>query len=331
MDTAKFFARPPFGGGRFHLGTLPEEEFEMERKKITIPDLQKKKRQGQPITMLTAYDYPLALAVDRAGIDMILVGDSMGMVVLGYTSTVPVTMEQMLSASQAVARGAQYAFLIGDMPFMSYQADIAEAIRNAGRFIKEGNMDAVKLEGGRKVARTIRAITDAGIAVMGHIGLTPQSVSMLGGYRTQGTHAAAARKLLDDARALEDAGCFALVLEKVPDRVAELISKQLSIPTIGIGAGVRCDGQVLVTHDMLGLFDRFVPKFAKQYAQLHTIMAQAFAEYKNDVENRAFPSAAHSFAIKDEEWNELLRSLDGDEQVFAGHALDLSADAERIY
>jgi 3-methyl-2-oxobutanoate hydroxymethyltransferase len=305
----------------------------MDRKKMTLPELQRKKEQGQPITMLTAYDYPLALAVDRAGIDMILVGDSMGMVVLGYTSTVPVTMDQMVNACQAVARGAQYALLIGDMPFMSYQADTSDAIRNAGRLLKEGNMDAVKLEGGREVASTVRAISDAGIPVMGHIGLTPQSISKLGGYRTQGTTAAAGRKLLDDALALEEAGCFSIVLEKIPDRLAELITRRLSIPTIGIGASIHCDGQVLVTHDLLGLFDRFLPKFAKRYAELHTVMAQAFSEYKRDVETRAFPAAEHSFPIGDAEFNELLQALDnGDDYAGLGKRfVDHTADPGRVY
>ena len=300
---------------------------------MTLPDLQRKKEQGQPLTMLTAYDYPLALAVDRAGIDMILVGDSMGMVVLGYTSTVPVTMDQMVSACQAVARGAQYAFLIGDMPFMSYQADIPEAVRNAGRLVKEGNMDAVKLEGGREVARTVRAITDAGMPVMGHIGLTPQSVSKLGGYRTQGTSAGAGRKLLEDAQALDEAGCFSIVLEKIPDRLAELITRRISIPTIGIGAGVHCDGQVLVTHDLLGLFDRFLPKFVKRYAELHTVVAQALGDYKHDVETRAFPAAEHSFPIDDEEFSSLLQALDGgkDRSALGERHADLTADAGRVY
>lgn len=305
----------------------------MDRKKVTIPDLQRKKEQHQPITMLTAYDYPLALAVDGAGVDMILVGDSMGMVVLGYSSTVPVTMEQIIIASQAVARGARSSFLIGDMPFMSYQADVTEAIRNAGRILKEGNMEAVKLEGGREMARTVRAIVDAGIPVMGHIGLTPQSVSKLGGYRTQGTTAAAARKLLDDALSLEDAGCFSIVLEKIPERVAGLITERLTIPTIGIGAGSRCDGQVLVTHDLLGFFDRFVPKFAKQYAQLHTIIGQALAEYKRDVETGTFPAAEHSFSIREEEWNELVHSVGEEEhpRFLEAHTIDLTTDAGRLY
>lgn len=283
----------------------------MQRKKVSIPDLQAKKERGEPITMLTAYDYPLALACDRAGIDMLLVGDSYGMVVLGYESTVPVTMDEMIVACQAVARGAKTAFLIGDMPFMSYQADPAEAVRNAGRFLKEAAMDAVKLEGGQEVAGLVRRIVDAGMAVLGHIGLTPQSISKLGGYRTQGTTAQAARQLLDDALALQDAGCFSIVLEKVPDRVAELITQRLSIPTIGIGAGVNCDGQVLVLHDVLGLFERFTPKFVKRYAQLHQDIAAALAAYKADVESRAFPAAEHAFPIADQEWQAFLESLNG--------------------
>jgi 3-methyl-2-oxobutanoate hydroxymethyltransferase len=279
----------------------------MDRKKITIPDIQRKKENGAPITMLTAYDYPLARAVDRAGLDIILVGDSLGMVVLGYASTVPVTMDEMMTACQAVARGAQYALLIGDMPFMSYQADVAEAVRNAGRFLKEGNMDAVKLEGGRAMVPTIRAISAAGIAVMGHLGLTPQSISKLGGFRTQGVTADSARVLLEDALALEDAGCFSIVLEKVPDRVAAFVSKKLRVPTIGIGAGGGCDGQVLVTHDLLGFFDRFTPKFVKKYAQLHQEIARALTEYRTEVETRAFPAPEHSFAIDDAEWEAFLR------------------------
>jgi len=281
----------------------------MQHKKVTIPDLQAKKERGEPITMLTAYDCPLASACDQAGIDMLLVGDSYGMVVLGYESTVPVTMDEMIIACRAVARGAKTAFLVGDMPFMSYQADAAEAVRNAGRFLKEGGMDAVKLEGGQEVVPITRTIVDAGIAVLGHIGLTPQSISKLGGYRTQGATAHAARKLLDDALALQDAGCFGIVLEKVPDRVAETISKKLTIPTIGIGAGGGCDGQVLVIHDVLGLFERFTPKFVKKYAHLHQDVATALEAYKTDVESRAFPATEHSFAIPDAEWQEFLGLL----------------------
>ncbi|MDQ1300522.1 MAG: 3-methyl-2-oxobutanoate hydroxymethyltransferase, partial [Chloroflexota bacterium] len=240
----------------------------MSRKKTTILTLQEKKACGEPITMVTAYDYPSALAADRAGLDSILVGDSLGMVVLGYDSTVPVTMDEMLHHCKAVRRGAQTAFLIGDLPFMSYQADRAEAVRNAGRLLKEGGMDAVKLEGGRAMASTVSAISDAGITVIGHIGLTPQSTAKLGGYRVQGKTAADAQRLLEDAETLQAAGAAMIVLEMLPDRVAERISQALRIPTIGIGAGAGCDGQVLVLHDLLGLFDRFTPRFARRYAEL---------------------------------------------------------------
>lgn len=302
----------------------------MERKKVTLPEIQRKKEMGEPITMLTAYDVATARAVDQAGIDMILVGDSYGMVVLGYDTTVPVTMDQMITAAQAVARGAKNPLLIGDLPFLSYQVNAHEAIRNAGRFIQEANMDAVKLEGGREIAPTVRAITDAGIAVMGHIGLTPQSVSKLGGWRTQGTTAQAAHKLLDDALALQEAGAFAIVLEKVPERLAELVTRRLAIPTIGIGAGVHCDGQVLVTHDLLGLFDRFVPKFAKQYAKLYPLMVEAISAYKNEVDTRVFPAAEHSFGIQQQEWDAFLKTLEpGETHSFS--PFDPGADSTRVY
>jgi 3-methyl-2-oxobutanoate hydroxymethyltransferase len=274
----------------------------MTRKKTTILALHEKKQRGEPITMVTAYDYPSALIVDRVGIDCILVGDSLAMVVLGHESTVPVTMEEMLHHCRAVRRGTQYAFLIGDMPFLSYQADRAEAVRNAGRFLKEAGMDAVKLEGGREMADTVRAISAAGIPVVGHIGLTPQSVSKLGGYRLQGRTAEDARRLWEDAEALQEAGAMMLVLEMVPDRVAEQISRWLRIPTIGIGAGPGCDGQVLVLHDLLGMFDRFTPRFVKRYANLFAEMERALAEYRDDVIQRRFPTAEHTFAMDDAEW-----------------------------
>jgi 3-methyl-2-oxobutanoate hydroxymethyltransferase len=274
----------------------------MTRKKVTILALQEKKARGEPITMVTAYDYPSALAADRADIDCLLVGDSLGMVVLGYESTVPVTMEEMLHHCRAVRRGAQYAYLIGDMPFLSYQADRAEAVRNAGRFLKESGMDAVKLEGGREMAETVRAIVNAGICVIGHIGLTPQSAGKLGGYRVQGKTASDAQRLLEDAEALQSTGAAMLVLEMVPDRVAERISRQLQIPTIGIGAGVSCDGQVLVLHDLLGMFDRFTPRFVKKYAELFPEMERALAAYRDDVADRRFPAAEHSFPMDDAEW-----------------------------
>jgi 3-methyl-2-oxobutanoate hydroxymethyltransferase len=260
------------------------------------------KERGEPITMLTAYDYPTALAIDRAGIDSILVGDSLAMVVLGYENTLPVSMEEMLHHARAVSRGAKNALLIGDMPFMSYQVSAEEAVRNAGRFLQQGGMDAVKLEGGRERVEAVRTISGAGIPVMGHLGLTPQSVHQLGGFRVQGKTASAAMRLLEDAQILEDAGCFSLVLESVPARLAETISKRISIPTIGIGAGAGCDGQVLVTHDLLGLFDRFTPKFVKKYANFHAEMNRAFAEYIDDVETKRFPAAEHTVDMTEEEW-----------------------------
>ncbi|HXF85622.1 MAG TPA: 3-methyl-2-oxobutanoate hydroxymethyltransferase [Anaerolineales bacterium] len=279
------------------------------RKKVTTLTFRQKKERGEVITMLTAYDYPTALAMDKAGIDAILVGDSLGMVVLGYENTLPVTMEEMLHHCRAVARGAKFALLIGDMPFMSYQVSVEEAVRNAGRFLQQGGMDAVKLEGGRERAEAIRAITGAGIPVMGHLGLTPQSVHQLGGFRAQGRTARAAKRLIEDALILEEAGCFSIVLESVPARLAELISKKISIPTIGIGAGVGCDGQVLVTHDLLGLFDRFTPKFVKKYANLHEEMQRAFADYIEDVESRRFPAQEHSVEMDDSEWEALLKEI----------------------
>ncbi len=281
------------------------------RKKVTTLAFRQKKEQGEPISMLTAYDYPTALAIDRAGVDSILVGDSLGMVVLGYENTLPVTMEEMLHHCRAVARGAKAPLLVGDMPFMSYQVSVEEAVRNAGRFLQQGGMDAVKLEGGRERADAIRAITGAGIPVMGHLGLTPQSVHQLGGFRAQGKTASAATRLLEDALLLEEAGCFSLVLESVPARLAEFISKKLTIPTIGIGAGAGCDGQVLVTHDLLGLFDRFTPKFVKKYANLHAEMARAFGEYMADVQARAFPGVEHTVEMSDSEWNLFLQGEGG--------------------
>ncbi|OGW93447.1 MAG: 3-methyl-2-oxobutanoate hydroxymethyltransferase [Omnitrophica bacterium RIFCSPLOWO2_02_FULL_45_16] len=277
----------------------------MERKKITITDIQNKKREGRKITMLTAYDYPMARLVDEAGIDVILVGDSLGMVVLGYESTVPVTMDEMIHHSKAVRRGTKYAFLVGDMPFMSYQVSKEEAVRNAGRFMKEAGCDAVKLEGGDEVLDVTRAIIDAGIPVLGHLGLTPQTISKLGGYKIQGKDAKAAKRILEQALKLKDAGCFAIVLECVPDKVAKLITEKLMIPTIGIGAGPYCDGQVLVTNDMVGLFDRFVPKFVKQYVKLSTLISDGLKKYRDEVEKGIFPDQAHSFAIKEEEIRKL--------------------------
>jgi len=280
------------------------------RRKVTIPILQRKKALGERISMLTAYDYPTAMALDAAGLDMILVGDSLAMVVLGYENTLPVTLEEMLHHCRAVGRGARRALLVGDMPFLSYQVSTEEAVRNAGRFLAEGGMDAVKLEGGRERAETVRRIVEAGIPVMGHIGLTPQSVHRLGGFRPQGRSAAAARRLLEDAHLLEQAGCFSLVLESVPARLARLVSERLEIPTIGIGAGAGCNGQVLVTHDLLGLFRRFTPRFVKRYANLHADMMRAFGAFVAEVQAGRFPGDEHSVEMPDGEWQELLDSLE---------------------
>lgn len=281
------------------------------RKKITTNTFRQKSARGEPLTMLTAYDYPLAAAVDRAGIDSILVGDSLGMVVLGYDNTLPVTMDDMLHHCKAVARGAKYALLIGDMPFMSYQTSVEEAVRNAGRFLKEAGMDAVKLEGGRERADAVRAIVDSGIPVQGHLGLTPQSVHQLGGFGPQAKTPGAAIRLLEDAQILEEAGCFSIVLESIPARLGELVSERLEIPTIGIGAGAGCDGQVLVTYDLLGLFDRFTPRFVKQYADFHSEMGRAISEYKSDVESGQFPAEEHTVEMPDDDWVRLEEWLNG--------------------
>jgi 3-methyl-2-oxobutanoate hydroxymethyltransferase len=280
-----------------------------QRRKVTTTLFRQKKERGEPITMLTAYDYPTALAEDQAGIDSILIGDSLGMVVLGYSNTLPVTMDDMLHHCKAVARGAKFALLIGDMPFMSYQASTEEAVRNAGRFLQESGMEAVKLEGGRERVEAVRAIVSAGIPVMGHLGLTPQSVNQLGGFRPQGKTASTAKRLIEDALLLEEAGCFSIVLESVPAKLAELISNKLSIPTIGIGAGVGCDGQVLVAHDILGLFDRFTPRFVKKYADFHGEMQRAFSEYMADVQSRSFPATEHSVEMDDKEWQALQKEI----------------------
>ena len=269
----------------------------MERKKTSIPDLWAKKKAAQKITMLTAYDWAMASFIDQAGLDMILVGDSLGMVVLGYDSTVPVTMEEMIHHCRAVRRGTRYAFLVGDMPFMSYNINREEAIRNAGRFMKEAGCDAVKLEGGLEVVETLRAIVAAGIPVVAHIGLTPQTVTMLGGFKVQGKDTASAQRLLDAALALEEAGTCAIVMECIPDKLAGLISRSLRVPTIGIGAGNECDGQVLVTNDLLGLFEKFLPKFVKQYVQLYPLIREALGAYKTEVEAGTFPSTAYSFGM----------------------------------
>ena len=271
------------------------------RVKITVPDLIAAKRAGRRVTMMTAYDAAFARLVDAAGIDSILVGDSLGMVVLGHATTVPVTMDDMVSHCAAVARGASRPLLVGDLPFGSYQAGVADAMRNAIRLLKEGSMDAVKLEGGREVAETVRTLTANGIAVMAHVGLTPQRIAQLGGYKVQAKTGRAAQRLLEDALALEEAGAFAIVLEAVPAQVAALVTEGLAIPTIGIGAGVRCDGQVLVLHDALGLYGSFAPKFAKRYADLGPVIVGALRDYDREVREGTFPDEAHSFAMSERE------------------------------
>ena len=263
--------------------------------KTTILDIYKKKAEGTKITMLTAYDFPTAQIVDQAGIDMILVGDSLGNVVQGVANTLPVTMDEMIYHTRMVSRAAASSMVVGDMPFLSYQTHKAEAVRNAGRFLKEAGAEAVKLEGGSQMAETIRAIVNAGIPVVAHIGLTPQYVHMLGGFKVQGKDEAAREKVLADARAVEEAGAFSVVLEAIPASLTKEIQKILHIPTIGIGAGPDCDGQVLVIHDLLGLFDRFTPKFVKKYANLKDVALKAVTAYKQDVESGKFPSEEHSF------------------------------------
>jgi 3-methyl-2-oxobutanoate hydroxymethyltransferase len=276
--------------------------------KATVLTLQQKKERGERISMLTAYDFPTARALDEAGIDAILVGDSLAMVVLGHETTLEVTMEEMLHHARAVSRGAKRALLVGDMPFMSYQADMAEAVRNAGRFLKEAGMHAVKLEGGRELADTVHAIVRAGIPVQGHIGLQPQSVRRLGGYRVQGRTAEAARALIDDAQVLEAAGCFSLVLEGVPEQVAKAITERVRVPTIGIGAGAGTDGQVLVIHDLLGLYQP-PPRFVRQYARLGEETVTAVKAYRADVESGRFPASEHATAMSEEEWGALVATL----------------------
>lgn len=267
--------------------------------KNTVSTFREQKAKGEKISMLTAYDYSTAKLMDEAGINGILVGDSLGMVVLGYEDTLPVTMEDMIHHTAAVCRGAKNTLVVGDMPFMSYQVSVEEAVYNAGRLMKEGRCQAVKLEGGASVCPQIRAITNASIPVMAHIGLTPQSINALGGFKVQGKSEEAAKKLLEDAKAVEEAGAFAVVLECVPAKLAELISKSISIPTIGIGAGAGCDGQILVYQDMLGLFSDFTPKFVKKYANVGEMMTQAFRDYIADVQEGSFPAPEHTFAISE--------------------------------
>lgn len=280
-----------------------------EAKKLLVADLWKMKEEGKKISMITAYSYPQGLIVDEAGIDIILVGDSLGMVELGYPDTVPVTMEEMLMHTKAVVRGVKRAHVVGDMPFMSYNISIEQAVTNAGILYKEGGADSIKLEGGQEVADVVAAIHKAGIPVFGHIGLTPQTAAMMGGFKVQGKSLDAAKKSVDDALALQDAGAFALILEAIPKQLARVITEKVDIPTVGIGGGVYCDGQVLVLHDMVGLFKRFTPKFVKVYADTYTTQVEAVKEFIGDVKKENFPLDEHSFSMKDDAVAELKKDL----------------------
>ena len=265
----------------------------MER--VTTQTIRKMKQDGKKITMLTAYDYSTAAMLDQVGIDILLVGDSLGMVVLGYETTLPVTMDEMLHHTRAVARATNRAMVVGDMPFMSYQVSVEQALENAGKFLKEADAHAVKLEGGVEITDTVKKLVDSGIPVMGHLGLTPQSIHQLGGYGVQGKEDETAKKMIKDAMALEEAGIFSLVLECVPTTLAKEITEKISVPTIGIGAGIYCDGQVLVTHDLLGIFEKFVPKFVKRYVELNKPIKKAVNEFIEEVREGKFPGPEHSF------------------------------------
>lgn len=279
----------------------------MERKKVTAADLQAKKERGEKIVRIVCYDYPMAVLADRAGVDAILVGDSVGMVQLGMNSTVPVTMEEMIHHCKAVMRGAKYALVIGDLPFLSYQTGERDAVLNAGRLLKEGGVDAVKLEGGKGIVPIVKAIAQAGISVMGHIGLTPQTASKLGGFKVQGRDAATAGRLIEDAKALEDAGAFMLSLECVPDRLAQAITHELRIPVTGIGAGPYTDGQSILLYDLVGLYPRFTPKFVKRYANLSEQIVQALERFSQEVKDGSFPAPEHCYSIGDQELEAALK------------------------
>lgn len=282
-----------------------------ERKKVTLPTLFKKVAENEPITFLTCYDYPTAHFQDQAGVDMILVGDSLGMTMLGFDSTLPVTMDDMIRHSQAVRRGSPNAWLIGDMPYMSYQPSVESAIRNAGRFMAEAGCDAIKLEGGTEMASRMAGITAAGIPAMGHLGLTPQSVSALGGFRLQGKGAHQAKKIIDDAKALEQAGAFAILLELVPDRLCQLITERAEdCFIIGLGAGPHAHGQLLIYHDMFGLYPKFKPRMAKVFAEAGEIILNGLKQYVQEVTDHQFPQPENWFGMPDEEYDELITMLE---------------------
>jgi 3-methyl-2-oxobutanoate hydroxymethyltransferase len=282
-----------------------------ERKKVTLPSLFKKVEEKIPITMLTCYDYPTAYFQEQAEIDMILVGDSLGMTMLGYDSTLPVTMDDMIRHTQAVRRGSPNCWLIGDMPYMSYQPSVESAIRNAGRFMAEASCDAIKLEGGAEMADRMAGIVAAGIPAMGHLGLTPQSVSALGGFRVQGRGALQAKKIMDDAKALEEAGAFAILLEMVPDRICNLITERSETCfIISLGSGLDAHGQLLIYHDMFGLYPKFKPRMAKVYGEAGKVILEGLQQYAKEVEERQFPQPENWFGIKDEEYDDLLQLLE---------------------
>lgn len=278
-------------------------------KKVTIHTLMDKKKNKQPITWLTAYDYPMAQLEEKAGVDIILVGDSIGMTTFGYESTLPVTMDLMIPHTQAVRKGAPNVFLIGDMPYMTYQISTEEAIRNAGRFMAECACDAIKLEGGREVLDTVKAMIRATIPVVGHLGLTPQSIAMFGGFKAQGRDAFTALRIIEDAQALEEAGVFMILLEGIPPEVARVITERAKVPIVGIGAGPHVDGQCLIVHDMLGMFQAFTPKFVKRYASIGEQIVKALETFKEDVDKREFPAPEHCYKMPEEEVQKLLKML----------------------
>ena len=278
--------------------------------KLTIPELWAMAEAGTPLSMITCYDYPSARLIDAAGVDIVLVGDSVAMTVLGHPNTLPATMDMMVIFAGAVARGCERAFVLGDMPYMSYQVSVSEAIRNAGRFMAEAGVDGVKLEGGRTMVGAVEAIVGAGIPVMGHLGLTPQSASAIGGYRVQGRSAATALALLDDALALEEAGVFAILLELVPARVAEVISQKVSVPTISIGSGSGCDGHCQIYHDAIGMFEAFTPRHAKRYAEVGATLREALGRFNREIKERAYPGPEHSFRIGADELRAFLAAAE---------------------
>jgi len=274
--------------------------------KLTVPELQACAAEGTPLSMITCYDYPMARMIDRAGVDIVLVGDSVAMTVLGYRNTLPATMDMMVVFAGAVARGCERAFVLGDMPYMSYQVSVSEAIRNAGRFMAEAGVDGVKLEGGRTMVDAVRGIVRAGVPVMGHLGLTPQSASMIGGYKVQARSGDAAIALLEDALALEEAGVFAILLELVPARVAEVITQKVRVPTISIGSGAGCSGQCQILHDAIGMFEAFTPRHAKRYAEVGATIHKAVEQFVADIHGRTYPGPEHSFKIASEALQQFL-------------------------